>query len=313
MGHATTVISTSLPWLVTAIAAIASAIWLRVMWVWLQTSRRLETAAEAIQAANEETVASPSDRGPLARYLYRAGFRGGSATTWFWAAMFAAVLAGSMVAMAVMATGVVDLASTLLRALPGAVGEVFLPMVWISPILAVLVVGLSPILIVRGMVRKRVRMIEQDMPLALDLLATLAEAGLSFDAALQRVLQHQQPGRPLAQEFSKFLREIQVGRGRIESLRRLRDNVSVPWFSIFISSLVHAEQVGASLSATLRSQAEDLRSRRRERALAAAMAIGVKLLFPLVICFLPGILIASLGPILFQVVQLIDQFLQGGF
>jgi pilus assembly protein TadC len=146
----------------------------------------------------------------------------------------------------------------------------------------------------------------------LDLLATLAEAGLSFDAALDRVLESQRRDRPLSQDFRLFRLEILTGRPRIESLQRLNRSVSVPWFSIFVSALIHAEQVGSGLASTLRAQADDLRNRRRERALATAMAVPVKLLFPLIICFLPGIMIASLGPIIFQIVQVLDQFLQGG-
>ena len=62
----------------------------------------------------------------------------------------------------------------------------------------------------------------------------------------------------------------------------------------------------------IRDRADDLRNRRRERALAQAMAVPVKLLFPLIICFLPGIMIASLGPIIFQIVQMLDQVIGGG-
>ena len=53
------------------------------------------------------------------------------------------------------------------------------------------------------------------------------------------------------------------------------------------------------------------RLHRRERALAFAMAIPVKLVFPLIVCFLPGIMTASLGPVVYQIVQVLDQFLKG--
>jgi pilus assembly protein TadC len=155
--------------------------------------------------------------------------------------------------------------------------------------------------------------IEQDLPLTLDLLATLAEAGLSFDAALDRVLETQRRERPLAEDFRLFRLEILTGRGRVDALQRLNQHVNVPWFGIFVSALIHAEQVGAGLAATLRAQADDLRNRRRERALALAMAVPVKLLFPLITCFLPGIMIAALGPIIFQIVQVLDQFTRSTF
>ena len=85
----------------------------------------------------------------------------------------------------------------------------------------------------------------------------------------------------------------------------------MPWFSIFVSAVLHAEQVGSGLAQTLRVQAEDLRIRRRERALALAMGVPVKLLFPLIVCFLPGIMVAAMGPVIYQIVQVLDQFLQG--
>ena len=62
----------------------------------------------------------------------------------------------------------------------------------------------------------------------------------------------------------------------------------------------------------LRTQSEDLRQFRRERALAKAEALEVKLVFPLVLCFLPGLFVAVVGPSFYQFVQLIDRILRGG-
>ncbi|MEL7338038.1 MAG: type II secretion system F family protein, partial [Planctomycetota bacterium] len=245
--------------------------------------------------------------------LFRAGYRGPNATPTFMVLNAIALLVGLGVAFLLYQSSVVQLGSVVLRAIPGSVGEVFLPLLWSSPAFAVGVVVLAPALVVRARRRKRVQQIEIDLPLTLDLLATLAEAGLSFDAALERVLETQRAKRPLADEFRLFRLEILTGRSRIDSLRRLKDNINVPWFSIFVSALIHAEQIGASLASTLRAQADDLRNRRRERALAQAMAVPVKLLFPLIVCFLPGIMIASLGPIIFQIAQQLDQLIGNVF
>ena len=296
-----------------------------------RSGRRLDEAVDAIavdqteldNASRTEEVISAGIvaggtgvRGWVARWLYRAGFRSPNALSVFMAGNVAAIFTGGLIGLAFYLAGVVAIGEMLLRAIPGAVGEVFLPLVWLSPVAAVAVISLLPIILVRARRRSRVQSIEKDLPLTLDLLATLAEAGLSFDAGLDRVLESGKAtggrrSRPLADEMRLFRREIFNGRGRIDSLRRLKDNVDVAWFSIFISSLIHAEQIGASLAATLRSQADDLRNRRRERALAQAMAVPVKLLFPLIVCFLPGIMIASLGPIIFQITQILDQFLAG--
>ena len=76
--------------------------------------------------------------------------------------------------------------------------------------------------------------------------------------------------------------------------------------TIFVSALVQAEQVGAGFSNVLRIQADDVRNRRREEANMLAQALTVKLIFPLVICFLPAIFVVTLGPIFLQFLKLAD-------
>lgn len=305
---------TSVQWIVLllVLAALLVGAWM-LRWLWLLAlgEQRLAEGTASIDRAFVE--APPKQRSWLGWWLYQAGFRRQTAVTWFVLATLVSTVVAVCVAYGIFQSGVVDLLSGILRLVPGNVGEVFLPLVWVSPLAAIGLLASMPAVIVRGTRRRRVARIEQDLPLTLDLLATLAEAGLSFDAALERILESQRRERPLAQDFRLFRLEILTGRARIESLQRLNRYVNVPWFSIFISALIHAEQVGAGLATTLRAQADDLRNRRRERALAMAMAVPVKLLFPLIICFLPGIMIASLGPIIFQIVQVLDQFLRSGF
>jgi tight adherence protein C len=73
---------------------------------------------------------------------------------------------------------------------------------------------------------------------------------------------------------------------------------------------VQAEQVGAGFSTVLRHQADDLRGRRRERAMVMAQALPVKLVFPLVICFLPGIFLTTLGPAFMQFFKMAEGVIQ---
>lgn len=298
--------------LVLLIVGMPVAIWL-VRWLWLliQSEQRLAEGTAAVDRLDQEAM--PTQRSWLGWWLFQAGFRKNNAATIFVLATVGSTLVAILFAIAIYQSQVTTLLETLLRAIPGNVGEVFLPVVWLSPLAAIFVLAAIPAVIVRGRRRKRVRQIEQDLPLTLDLLATLAEAGLSFDAALDRVLETQRRKRPLAEDFRLFRLEILTGRQRVDALQRLNRHVNVPWFGIFVSALIHAEQVGAGLAATLRAQADDLRGRRRERALALAMAVPVKLLFPLIVCFLPGIMIASLGPIIFQIVQALDQVTRSSF
>jgi tight adherence protein C len=195
---------------------------------------------------------------------------------------------------------------------PGGVGETFLPIVWVAPwIIAILLICL-PITIVRSARRRRVAMIEQDLPLAMELMATLSEAGLSFDSALLRILKTRLAGRPLANELTVYQADLLAGRPRIQSLRRFSGRIRIGSISILVSALVQAEQLGMGISRVLRHQADDIRARRRERAIAFANSLPVKRLFPLVICFLPGLFVWTLGPAFVQLFKLAETFTQSG-
>ena len=158
---------------------------------------------------------------------------------------------------------------------------------------------------------ERVEQVEQDLPISLELLATLSEAGLGFDAALARVLESVMESRPLAREFRSYQADLLAGRARVEALRRLSRRLEVSSVTILVSALVQAEQLGSGIAQTLRRQADDLRERRRERANAFAMALPVKRMFPLVICFMPGIFVWTLGPFFVQLFQFADTFIRG--
>ncbi len=255
-----------------------------------------------------------SERGTLGRWLYLAGFRSPTAVPWFLAASLLGMVVGLGFAATVLWLGVVDDLTALLSVVPGGVGEVFVPFAVASPWLSAVLLAALPAVYVRSVRRRRVRMVEQDLPLILDLLSTLAEAGLGFDAALDRILQGLPPDRPLVREFHGFQIDVLAGRRRIDALRRLARRVEVTWFGILVSALVQAEQVGAGLAETLRTQAADLRHRRRERALELASALPVKLVFPLVLCFLPGLMTVVIGPTLLELVQVFDRILgEAGF
>ena len=127
-----------------------------------------------------------------------------------------------------------------------------------------------PWLMVQASRRRRVTAVEPDLPLVLELLATLGESGIGFEAALARVLDAAPSDRPLTREFRTFQRETLTGRPRIEAMRRMSRRIDVTSLTIFISAVVQAEQIGAGISDVLRRQAEDVRDRRRDRALNMA-------------------------------------------
>ncbi len=296
-------------WLLTVLGMAWLLQQLRIRQQVVSRLRDAEASSEFLEADRQQHD-SFEQRGRISLWLYRAGFRSSRALPTFLALTTTGMFAGGVLIWLILLSPIVEQMEFLLRSIPGNIGEVFLPFVWGSPWFGGILLASIPALYVRAVRRKRVRLTEQDIPITLDLLSTLAEAGLAFDAALDRILDARQPGRPLTDDMRLFQLDLMAGRVRLDALRRLRERVDVPWFSIFVSAVMHAEQAGSGLASTLRVQAEDLRTRRRERALAQVMAVPVKLLLPLIVCYLPGIMIAVLGPIVFQVVQMLDQFLR---
>lgn len=270
--------------------------------------RRMQERIFTVDAP--DPLADEEEQGWFSYWLYTAGYRSPSAATAFVLSTLLLSCVGIALAMTTYYAGAVDNQVLLLTAIPGGVGEILLPLAYGSPFVLVILFGAAPWLMVRTARQKRIRQFEEDLPLMLDLLSTLAQAGLGFDAALDRVLDTVNPNRVLVQEFRAFQRDILAGRARIDALRRLGRRVNLSWFSAFISAVVQAEQIGAGLADVLRVQADDLRDRRREQALALAMQIPVKLLAPLIICFMPGLMVAALGPTFFELFQFLDSFTQ---
>jgi len=240
------------------------------------------------------------EQGPLSRWLALAGYRSPWAARWFIGLTAISTASGVLLILLVRRSRMIEVGLAGLSSIPGAIGEIFWVPLLLGPWILLVMLACLPWLVVRGSRRRLVTAYERDLPLMLELLATLSESGIGFEAALGRVLDAQPPDRPLTMEFRTFQREALTGRPRIEALRRLSRRVDVTSLTIFISAVVQADQIGAGVSDVLRRQAEDVRDRRRDRALNLAQKLPVKLLFPLMICFLPPIFVITLGPILLE-------------
>ena len=291
------------------IGAIAGLIWAGVR-AWNLRRRALIRlyAQDDLQVAEAESSARDT---ALARWLARAGYRKPDAQGVFIGATIGFTVGGfifSQLYRSVLAGPLVNAVANV----PGSAGDMLGLVLQGGPFILFVISGFIPALVVRTERRNRVRSIEQDLPLALELFATMAEAGLGFDAALARIVKAQGSDRPLIAEFMNFQVDMLAGMPRSQALRQLGRRVDVPSLSTFTSALIQAEQIGASLAETLQYQAIDLRQRRRENALLQAQALPVKLVFPLVVCFLPGIFVSTLAPVLFQMVEVANSVLRSG-
>jgi tight adherence protein C len=242
--------------------------------------------------------------------MYLAGYRQPRADMIFLTTTGLCLVLGLSIALGMQLSGLQAAMERTVVLVPGGVGETFLPVVWVAPWLLLIMLTCVPWLIVRRARRERVELVEQDLPLALELLSTLSEAGLGFDAALARILKTRLAGRPLAEEFRLFQSDLLAGRPRTQSLRRFSARLDVPSISVFASAMVQAEQLGMGIARVLRLQADDVRARRRERAIAFANALPTKRVIPLVVCFLPGLFVWTLGPAFVQLFKMAEAFIQ---
>jgi tight adherence protein C len=169
---------------------------------------------------------------------------------------------------------------------------------------------LAPRVVLDAMIRKRREIMTLELPDCLDLLLASVEAGLGFDAAVLRVVSR--PTRnpsPLLEELQIYLTDLRLGRGRQDALRDLADRTGVPDLGTVTSALVQADQLGVGITAVLRAQALQIRTRRRQRAQAAALQAPVKMIFPLVFFVFPAMFIVTLGP---AALRMIDTFTKVG-
>lgn len=150
--------------------------------------------------------------------------------------------------------------------------------------------------------KKRQRLIVRALPVYLDFLTMGVEAGLNMAGAITQAVT-KGPVGPLKNEFALVLRDLRSGLTRAEALRRMEERIRVPQVSSFVSAVVQAERLGASLGSTFRFQAEQRRVERFQIAEKLAMEAPVKLIFPLVVFIFPITFLVLMFPIAVKFMQ----------
>ncbi|GAA4095391.1 type II secretion system F family protein [Nocardioides kongjuensis] len=149
----------------------------------------------------------------------------------------------------------------------------------------------------------RADQIKRSLADAVDLLTISVEAGLGFDAALQQVARN--TTGPVAEEFSRVLREMQLGMSRSEALKSMGGRSNVDDLNTFVGSMVQADAFGIPIAQVLRVQSNEIRVKRRQYAEEKAQQVPVKIMVPLILFILPCLFIVVMGP---AVLNAIDAF-----
>lgn len=144
-------------------------------------------------------------------------------------------------------------------------------------------------------------------PDALDLLVSCTEAGLGFNAAIERVAQQLPGSHPeLSRELALVNAEVRAGVDRNEALRNLADRTGLEEVRGLVALMVQSMRFGTGIAETLRVYSEEFRDRRTQRAEELAAKVGTKLIFPLVFCIFPAFFLVSTGPAIIGVVRAVS-------
>lgn len=154
-----------------------------------------------------------------------------------------------------------------------------------------------PNVVLERIVQRRRREIFETIPDALDLLTVCVEAGLSLERALVKVAgEIHIKSAVLAQELQIVLMEMRAGFSKERALRNFALRSGVEDVDTLVAMLIQSERFGTSVGDSLRVQSDNLRYKRRMLAEECAAKIGLKLLFPLIFCIFPMLMVVLLGP-----------------
>lgn len=167
---------------------------------------------------------------------------------------------------------------------------------------------MSPYLWVQSRVTRRRDDIRRAIPNVLDLIIVCVEAGLSLNAAVQRIAREMRHTyKDLATELNILNQEIFLGISRSDAFRNLALRTGVDELRSLATVLMQSDRLGTSVAEVLRVQADTIRVKRRQRAMEQAQKMPVKLLFPLILFILPELLVVILGPAAIQLLRSLAQ------
>jgi len=158
-----------------------------------------------------------------------------------------------------------------------------------------------PNIFISNLIQHRQKSIRNVFPDALDLLLICVQAGMSVEAAMNKVASEIGPRSiELAEEFSLTTAELSYLRERRQAYENFGKRTGLAAVKAVGTSLIQAERYGTAVSQALRVLAKESRDARMAEAERKAAALPPKLTVPMILFFLPVLFVVILGPAVIQ-------------
>ena len=152
----------------------------------------------------------------------------------------------------------------------------------------------GPTFWLRSRLNSRRSEIQLELPDVIDVLVVCVEAGLTFESAVERVVEKYD--NALSEEFGRVMQEIRLGRPRLEALEDMGERTGVDELNNFVQAIIQSEQLGSGISRILRIQSDELRLKRLLSAQERGARASLKMLLPMLGCIFPTLWVILLGP-----------------
>lgn len=139
------------------------------------------------------------------------------------------------------------------------------------------------------------------LPYAIDLITVSMEAGQDFGASVRNLVSDG-PRGPLRDEFGITLRQIELGKSRIDGLKAMAERIQLDEFRSLVTAVVQSSEMGASIAMALKLQAEEVRRRRFQRAERKAARAPSLIVIPTALFILPAVFIVIFVPVIMRAV-----------
>ncbi len=169
-------------------------------------------------------------------------------------------------------------------------------------ILVLLIIYRLPESMLKSKIASRQKEFIKNLPDAIDLLSICIKAGLGLDAALARVAsEFSITSKVVADEFDRLNRDVLSGLTKQEAYRNMAICNPNEEVKSFVALLIQTDKLGTSITQSLDSYCDSVRTRRRQRLEEIAQQAAAKMTIPMVLFMLPAIFIVILYPALIKI------------